>query len=225
MTATAAPEPNPPPVGLQGAGIWFDTGPGRVTIVEALDLSVPTGTFHCFAGRSGSGKTSVLRVLGGFTDPAAGRVLWDGQGITELHPDARARRRRGWMGYVNQDASLIDGFSCLENVLMPSVPDRRVDNDGPRGLLLLEQLGLSDRRDHRAELLSGGERQRATLARALLLRPAVLLLDEPTASLDRGTADAVVRLLTAAAADGTTVIAASHDPHVIEAAVTTTHLE
>lgn len=212
------------PVRLDGVGLWFGVD-REILIAEDLDLTLARGQTHCFAGRSGSGKTSLLRVIGGFSDPPAGHVIWKGDPVAGMSADTRSRGRRGWMGYLDQDAATIDGFTALENVLMPAVPGRNAKHHVARARDLLDQLGLADRADHRAEVLSGGERQRTALARALLLEPDVLILDEPTASLDRNSAHSVAALLSEIAQTGVTVLTASHDPNIIHAADTTTYLD
>lgn len=225
MTARSGAETGTDPlVGLDSVGVWFDQQP-RVTLAQGLDLTIRRGQWHCFAGRSGSGKTSLLRVIGGFVEPQAGEVTWGGEPIGTWPTERRAAHRRPWMGYVDQSSAVIEGFTTVENVLMPAVPDRSARRLRDRGLELLDLVGLGKRAGLRAELLSGGERQRAALARALLLRPAVLLLDEPTASQDRATADRVIRLLHTLVEEGTAVISASHDPGVIGAAHTLTRLD
>ncbi|AXH95010.1 ABC transporter ATP-binding protein [Ornithinimicrobium avium] len=234
LVGRAAPDPVTDPdsrarsapdlITLDGVSLWF--GPDQqIRIVEELDLRVEPGQWHCIAGRSGSGKTSLLRVVAGLAEPSDGRVLWAGTSISGWSEDRRALYRRATIGYVDQVSAVIPGFSTLENVLMPAVPGRRAHALTDRAANLLGQLGLGDRTTLRAELLSGGERQRAALARALLLEPPLLVLDEPTASQDRATADRVIDQLAALVDAGTAVICASHDPHVVAAAQTVTRLE
>jgi ABC-type lipoprotein export system ATPase subunit len=119
---------------------------------------------------------------------------------------------------------LIGGLTALENVLMPAVPDRRARELTARGRELLDSLGVGHRASHRPEQLSVGERQRVALARALLLEPAVLMIDEPTASLDRVSADGVIDLLRSLTDDGIAVLVAAHDEHLVAAADSRTEL-
>ena len=195
-----------------------------LVITSAYDLTVPAGRLHCVAGRSGSGKTSVLRVAAGLTRPTEGSVRWEGTPIEGLGDDEITRERRGRIGYVDQGASLLDGLTVLENVLIPTIPVRASRDSLDRARSLLTELGIDALADSRPDRLSGGERQRAAIARALVLSPRLLIIDEPTASLDRASADAVIELLVDRRDAGTAVLVASHDPHLIDAADLRTHL-
>jgi ABC-type lipoprotein export system ATPase subunit len=145
---------------------------------------------HCLAGRSGSGKTSLLKVAAGLMPPTSGEVSWDGTRITGLS----------------------------------AIPDRRAAELRPTAIALLDRLGVGHRADNRPDKLSGGERQRVAFARSLLLSPSVLMVDEPTASLDRHSADTVIALLRELTADGTAVLVSAHDPVLIAAADSRTSL-
>lgn len=193
-------------------------------IISGYDLALDTGAMHCLAGRSGSGKTSILRVAAGLAHPSAGSVLWGGRQLDALRDDAITELRRTHVGYLDQGGVLIAGLTALENVLLPAVPGRRVRDLETRGRELLERLGVGPRAAHRPDQLSVGERQRVALARALLLEPTVLMIDEPTASLDREAADGVIALLDDLTADGIAVLVASHDEHLIAAADSRTSL-
>lgn len=194
------------------------SGGSTLTIVENYDLALPAGRMHCLAGRSGSGKTSILRVAAGLVPPTSGEVVWAGEPLTGMRDDRITALRRSVVGYLDQGGVLISSLTALENVLLPAVPDRGTRALAPRATALLDHLGVGERASHRPEQLSGGERQRVALARALLLEPKVIMVDEPTASLDRASADAVIGLLRSLTAEGTAVLVASHDQHLIDAA-------
>ena len=214
-----------PVIELKDVAIRYDrAGAAPLTVVAGCGLAVEAGRMHCLAGRSGSGKTSILRVAAGLDRPAVGTVLWRGEPLTGLSDDVVTRRRAGLIGYLDQGGVLLDGLSALENVLLPAVPSRRTRVLADRAGALLERLGVSARAGHRPAQLSVGERHRVALARALLLEPAALLVDEPTASLDRASADEVVALLAGLAADGIAVLVAAHDEHLIAAADSRTDL-
>ncbi|WEG09012.1 ATP-binding cassette domain-containing protein [Microbacterium horticulturae] len=212
-------------VALRSVTIQFERpGSEPLQIVDGYDLTLERGQMHCLAGRSGSGKTSILRVAAGLVPPAAGTVRWEGLEITGLADDVVTARRRTHIGYLDQRGSLVPGLTALENVLLPAVPDRRTRELSRRARDLLHRLGVGARATHYPERLSGGERQRVAFARALLLEPAIIMADEPTASLDRETADQLIGLLGELVADGIAVLVASHDPHLIEAAGSRTQL-
>ncbi len=199
-------------------------GMPQLEIIADYHLALEAGLMHCLAGRSGSGKTSILRVAAGLVRPTSGEVAWSGTPLAGLRDDAITELRRTHLGYLDQGGVLVSGLTALENVLLPAVPGRRVKALEGRARELLEQLGVGARAAHRPDQLSVGERQRVAFARALLLEPAVLMIDEPTASLDRETADGVIALLERLTGDGIAVLVASHDEHLIAAADSRTAL-
>lgn len=199
-------------------------GAEPLEIVAGYDLALEAGRMHCLAGRSGSGKTSILRVAAGLVRPTGGEVSWGGVPLSGLRDDAVTQLRREFVGYLDQGGVLLSGLTALENALLPAVPDRRTRELAPRARELLDRLEIGHRASHRPEQLSMGEQQRVALARALLLSPAVIMVDEPTASLDRVSADSVIDLLTSLAADGIAVLVAAHDEHLVAAADSRTAL-
>lgn len=214
-----------PAVELRGVRIQYERpGDDPLSIVDDYDLTLERGQMHCLAGRSGSGKTSILRVAAGLVPPSSGQVLWQGLEITGLADDVITTRRRHHVGYLDQRGSLVPGLTALENVLLPAVPDKRTRALVRPARDILHRLGVGPRATHYPERLSGGERQRVAFARALLLGPAVIMADEPTASLDRATADQLIALLRSLADDGIAVLVASHDQHLIAAADSQTML-
>lgn len=194
-------------------------------IMSALSLSVPAGTVHALAGRSGSGKTTLLRVAVGAMKPDTGSVVWNGLPIDGLSSRELAAARRSHMGYVDQGATAIDELTTLDNVLLPAVPLRATARMLDRAHDLLSMFGLSARAKQRARSLSGGERQRLAIARALLLEPTAIAIDEPTASLDRESANTVIEALQRLTRTGTAIIVASHDDAVIAVSDAVTRLK
>jgi len=199
-------------------------GQEPLTIVDDYDLTLRAGQMHCLAGRSGSGKTSILRVAAGLVRPTSGEVIWAGVSLDGAKDDEVTVRRRDTVGYLDQGGVLVPGLTALENVLLPAVPTRRSKALVRRGSELLSRLGVADRAGSYPEKLSGGERQRVALARALLLEPAIVMADEPTASLDRASADSVIRMLRSLADEGIVLLVAAHDQHLIDSADTRTTL-
>ena len=211
------------PLSLRDVTIRYPReGQDDLTIIENLSFDVDAGSMHCLAGRSGSGKTSILKATAGLVRPTSGSVLWSGSDLATQTDDAVTEFRRRHVGYLDQGGVLISGLTTLENVLLPAVPDRETRALGRKGRDLLNRLGVGERLRSKPEQLSGGERQRVALARALLFDPGVLVVDEPTASLDRRSADGVIALLRSIADAGTAVIVSAHDQSLIDAADTRT---
>lgn len=224
MTAAAATAE--PALSLRDIVITFErTHLEPLHLFTGFNLDVSPGTLHCLSGRSGSGKTSLLRVAVALTTPTRGTVAWGQQRVDDLDAAALSRARRGHVSYVDQGATAIDELTALDNVLLPAIPTGITVDIEDRAHELLDAFGLRPRATQRAGNLSGGERQRIALARALLLRPQILAVDEPTASLDRASADRVIAALHAAAGHGTAVLAASHDRALIAGADIDTPLD
>ena len=173
----------------------FPTRSGPLTVLRDVSLSLADGEAVVIMGPSGSGKSTLLNILGTLEPPTSGRVSIDGCDPFTLAAAELARFRNRRVGFVFQDHHLLPQCSALENVLIPTLPNRG-DGDGEaRARHLLDRVGLAERLAHRPAELSGGERQRVAIARALINRPTLLLADEPTGNLDRKTASMVASLL------------------------------
>ena len=172
----------------------FETPRGPLPILLDVSFSKAPGESLCVMGPSGSGKSTLLHVLGTLEPPTAGRVTLDGRDPFRLPEPELAEFRNREVGFVFQDHFLLPQCSVLENVLAPTLVAGKADHEA-RARDLLARVGLAERLDHRPAELSGGERQRAALARALVLRPRLLLCDEPTGNLDAASAGSVADLL------------------------------
>lgn len=191
-----------------------------VAAVRGVNLAVDSGEFVAVTGASGSGKSTLLHLLGGITRPTSGRVLLEGVDLATLDDDALAAVRRRRIGFVFQRYNLLPELSLLENVALPLVLDgvghARSDAAAREAL---EAVGMAHRAGHRPDELSGGEQQRGAIARALVMRPAIVLADEPTGALDTVNSARVVELLQRLVAERRqTVILITHDPTVAAAA-------
>ncbi|WP_172448536.1 ABC transporter ATP-binding protein [Caulobacter mirabilis] len=205
----------------EGLGRRFPSARGHVDALVDVHLELSSGRLVAVRGPSGCGKSTLLNLLGLLDRPTAGRLQIDGVEVGAMADAAAAVLRREKVGFLFQDAGLIDRMSVLDNVLLP-LGYRRLA--GARRLqsarAAIQALGLAERTHARVDALSGGERQRVGLARVLALRPSLIICDEPTASLDEANSGLVVDHLLAAAVDGALVVCASHDPIVIERADT-----
>jgi lipoprotein-releasing system ATP-binding protein len=176
----------------------YPTPRGPVPILDGVSLTVPRGESVAIMGPSGCGKSTLLYVVGALEPPTTGTIQIDGINPYTLAERAQAQFRGSTIGFVFQDHLLLPQLSALENVLAPALagPARPSYAElRQRAQVLLTDVGLGARMEHRPAELSGGERQRVALARALVRQPALLLCDEPTGNLDRAAADAVADLL------------------------------
>ncbi|MBN2241653.1 MAG: ABC transporter ATP-binding protein [Acidobacteria bacterium] len=170
--------------------------PGRrLAVLSDIDFTLNDTESVSIMGPSGSGKSTFLYILGALEPPTSGSVKLAGRNPYELNEKDLASFRNREIGFVFQDHHLLPQCSVLENVLVPTLVSPPDDSLKQRAMDLLEQVGLADRIHHRPHELSGGEKQRAALARALILRPRLVLCDEPTGNLDHESAETVVSLL------------------------------
>jgi len=172
----------------------YRTPRGELPILTGISLSLDRGAAIAVMGPSGSGKSTLLYILGALEAPSSGRVTLGGKDPYRMGEREQAAFRNREIGFVFQDHSLLPQCSVLENVLVPALVAPRGEHE-QRARALLGRVGLAERLDHRPAELSGGERQRVALARALVLRPRLLLCDEPTGNLDAASASTVGDLL------------------------------
>lgn len=190
-------------------------GGAPLRVLDMPSLDIPPGARVALTGPSGAGKTTLLHLLAGIGRPTRGTIRWGDLDLAGLSESARDRWRRREIGLVFQDFHLIPELSILDNILLPLTFEGRGRDLSKRAVTLCERMGLPDAR-RRAAVLSRGEQQRVAIARAVLQDPAILLADEPTASLDASTGETLGTLLLDAAAErGATLIVVTHDPHLI----------
>jgi ABC-type lipoprotein export system ATPase subunit len=199
---------------LQGVGKVFGSGATAVRAVDGLSFRIPKGAFWALMGPSGSGKSTVLHLIAGLTPPTSGSVLVEDVDVARMSPRASAALRRRRVGYVLQTFNLLPFLTAAENVGMPLVLDgvrqREVD---ARVADALAMVNMSHRAAHHPMHLSGGEQQRIAIARALVIRPAIILADEPTGNLDRAGGRAVMDLIQEVnERTQVTVLLVTHDP-------------
>jgi len=187
------------------------SGEADLVILREIDLEVTHGEAVAVVGASGSGKSTLLAILAGLDTPTSGAVALDGQDLFSIDEDRRAELRGRAVGFVFQSFQLLASLTALENVMLPL----ELANDGAadaKAREILVRVGLGERLHHYPKHLSGGEQQRVALARAFVVRPKLLLADEPTGSLDAESGAEVIRLLFEMNREyGTTLVMVTHD--------------
>ena len=173
----------------------YPTPRGPLKIVSDISLSLSRGDALSIMGPSGSGKSTLLYITGALEPPTSGTVTLNGKNPFQLKEKELAAFRNREIGFIFQDHCLLPQCSVIENVLTPTMVSSKDGHDSERARLLLIEVGLKDRLEHRPAELSGGEKQRVALARALVMKPQLLLCDEPTGNLDHQSADVVASLL------------------------------
>lgn len=194
----------------------YRQGSRTVEALRGIDCVFTAGESIAIVGPSGAGKTTLIHILGTIDGPSGGRVLFDGQDVFALRERDLARFRNRTVGFVFQFHHLLPEFTALENTMMPALIQGMDKGEAAgRAQEILEQVGLRDRMSHKPGELSGGERQRVAVARSLILKPDVLLADEPTGNLDRDTGEGVYQLLQQMNEErGLTVIIVTHNEEI-----------
>ena len=191
----------------------FDVGEQKVHALRQINLTINQGEYLAVMGPSGSGKSTLLNIIGLLDRPNSGRYLLAGNDMTQLSDEQQADARRNDIGFIFQSFHLVSRLSAFENVELPMMLagiDRKQRKQ--RATDALAALNLENRAEHRPNQLSGGQRQRVAIARAIVMRPKVLLADEPTGNLDRKSGEDVIQVLEKLNQDGLSVLVVTHDP-------------
>jgi len=208
----------------EGLTQTYLSGGNPLTVLKDITFTLEDGGFLAIVGPSGSGKTTLLGLLAGLDRPASGRVWLDGNDLSGLDENARARLRAEKVGFVFQSFQLIPTLTARENVQVP-MELREESGAELRAEELLRRVGLGDRLDHYPAQLSGGEQQRVALARAFATRPRILFADEPTGNLDGKTGHTIVDLMLELNREfGTTLVLVTHDLNLAKLARRTIRL-
>jgi len=186
-----------------------------VHALDGLDLDIQANEYVALMGPSGSGKSTLMNILGCLDTPTSGSYTLNGQDVSSMEDDALAEIRNREIGFVFQTFNLLPRYSALENVALPMIYAgvSRAKREA-RAKEVLDQVGLGDRMDHKPNELSGGQRQRVAVARALVMRPSIILADEPTGNLDTATPHEVMELFSAIQKAGNTVILVTHEEDI-----------
>lgn len=216
-----------PPALLQARSLrkTYHVGDQVVHALDGLDLDIHANEYVALMGPSGSGKSTLMNMLGCLDSPTSGSYVLNGQDVSRLEDDALADIRNREIGFVFQTFNLLPRYTAQENVALPMIyagigkADRM-----KRAEEVLAQVGLADRMDHRPNELSGGQRQRVAVARALVMRPSIILADEPTGNLDTATSLEVMELFADIQKAGNTVILVTHEEDIAACAERTVRL-
>ncbi|GHF84327.1 ABC transporter ATP-binding protein [Thalassotalea marina] len=204
-------------ISLQKVRKGYHSSEGVLDVLKGVDLNVQQSDFVSLLGRSGEGKSTLLNILGGFDSFNSGSYEFNGIEVSSLNSSELTTFRMNNIGFVFQSFHLIKHLTVLKNIELPlllqkvSKTERRV-----RSLAMLKRLGLEDKQDYYPRQLSGGQCQRVAIARALVVKPSLILADEPTGSLDRENADSILNLFQELNQEGHCIVLVTHDPLVAQ---------
>ena len=201
---------------LENLSRYYRTGSEVVKALDDVNLEIQRGEFLAIMGASGSGKSTMMNVLGCLDRPTAGRYTFEGHDVGKMNDDTRTRLRASVFGFVFQQYNLLPRMNAVEQVELPLVY-RDVKNRRAHARHALATVGLADRMKHKPTMMSGGQQQRVAIARALVVNPRVILADEPTGALDTKTGEEVMALLENLVREhGITVIIVTHEQSVAD---------
>lgn len=204
----------------------YRSGSAKNEILRGVNLSVAQGEFVAIMGKSGSGKSTILNLLGTLDVLDSGDYELAGKTVHKMSKGRRARLRNEEIGFVFQHFQLIPNMSVFQNVLLPlTYGQKRLRKKKSRVLSLLKEMGLSNKKQQKPDRLSGGEKQRVAIARALVNEPRLILADEPTGSLDEETTESILNLFDRVHKNGATIVIITHDIEVAERADRILHLQ
>lgn len=203
----------------------YHVGDQMVQALDGLDLEIHANEYVALMGPSGSGKSTLMNMLGCLDSPTSGKYILNGQDVSRLDDDALADIRNREIGFVFQTFNLLPRYTAVENVALPMIYGGffKAERDA-RAREVLTQVGLGDRMDHKPNELSGGQRQRVAVARALVMKPSIILADEPTGNLDTATSLEVMQLFSDIQKAGNTVILVTHEEDIAACAHRTVRL-
>lgn len=195
----------------------FTLGSQTLHVLKGIDLTIKKGEYVAFMGPSGSGKSTFMNILGCLDTPTSGSYVLNGKDVSSLSDNQLAEIRNKEIGFVFQTFNLMPRSTALENVALPMVyAGKGKEERTQRAKEVLEQVGLSDRLDHKPNELSGGQRQRVAVGRALVNHPSIILADEPTGNLDSKTSVEIMNLFDQIHSKGNTVILVTHEEDIAQ---------
>ena len=203
---------------LQGVGKTYQIDNEMIfTALEKSDLTIKSGEFSAIIGPSGSGKSTLMHLIGLLDKPTSGKIIIEGKNVSTLNDNETSRLRNEFVGFIFQQFNLINKLTVLENILLPSIYNSRKLNYDPNqyALFLIEKFGLKGKEKSFPNKISGGQQQRVAIARALIMKPKLILADEPTGNLDSKTGNEIIsELKNLNKKDGMTVVIVTHEENV-----------
>ena len=225
VKAASESPPNRAVAALDAVTKVYQMGEARVRALAGVSIAFERGGFYAIMGASGSGKSTMLNLLGCLDRPTSGRYILEGNDVAELDDNALSEFRLRHLGFIFQSFNLIPQLTVRENIELPLYYlDRETDESAARAEAMATHVGLAGRLEHRPAELSGGEQQRVAIARALASDPSILLADEPTGNLDSATSEQIMGLLVELNAQGKTVIMVTHEPDLASYATHRLHM-
>ena len=204
-----------PLIRLQGIAKHYQMGGETIAALNGIDLEIARNDYIAFIGSSGSGKSTMMNILGCLDTPTLGKYFLNGRDVAGMSESDLARTRNEEIGFIFQSFNLLTRATALQNVMQPLIyRGIRPAERARRATLAMARVGLENRLDHLPNQLSGGQRQRVAIARALCSEPSILLADEPTGNLDSATAADIMSLFDTLHAEGQTVIIVTHEPDI-----------
>jgi len=217
--------PNHVVAALEAVTKVYRMGETKVRALAGVTIAFERGGFYAIMGASGSGKSTMLNLLGCLDRPTSGRYILEGNDVAELDDNALSEFRLRHLGFIFQSFNLIAQLTVRENIELPLYYlDSETDESAARAEAMATHVGLAERLEHRPAELSGGEQQRVAIARALASDPSILLADEPTGNLDSATSKQIMGLLVELNAQGKTVIMVTHEPELASYATHRLHM-
>ncbi len=204
-----------PLIRLEGIAKHYQMGGETIAALNGIDLQIARNDYIAFIGSSGSGKSTMMNILGCLDTPTLGKYFLNGRDVAGMSESDLARTRNEEIGFIFQSFNLLTRATALQNVMQPLIyRGIRPAERARRATLAMARVGLENRLDHLPNQLSGGQRQRVAIARALCSEPSILLADEPTGNLDSTTAADIMSLFDTLHAEGQTVIIVTHEPDI-----------
>jgi len=208
---------------LQGVTKKYKTGEEDTIALDNINLTINEGEFVAIMGPSGSGKSSLMHIIGLLDTATKGEYSLNGQDVSKLSKTKQAEIRNTEIGFVFQQFNLLPRTTVVDNILLPTIYGK-IENPESRAEELAEEVGLGNRKHNKSNQLSGGQIQRVAVARALIMKPSIILADEPTGNLDSKTSIEIMKLIQDINKKGATIVLITHEPEIAKFASRTIHL-